>query len=157
MKKHTKYPLGKKRIYSPHFENRQDVVLWDVINIKNEQILTVKFISTDSENIQGVRLAVDYGNGEIEINGIKSPGFELWEDTVPCDEYIRAVVNSEFGRVSVYNIWRNNALNNGFSQSQKYCSGMVIERISENKFLYHCNDVGIETNFNELVFEITLS
>ena len=50
---------------------------------------------TNSKYKQGVRIAIDFGEGYIEINGIKSKEFQLCEDTCPhniimkCKEIIQ--------------------------------------------------------------------
>ena len=61
---------GKEKIYNQAFEGRTDIVSWDVIHVENEQTLKIKFIGKNSKNRQGIRLAIDVGDGHLEINGI---------------------------------------------------------------------------------------
>ena len=75
--------IGRKRIYNTIFENYKNVVRWEVLNIKNQQEFILKFVSTNSKYRQGIRLAIDVGEGYIETNDIRSKEMYLWEDTVP--------------------------------------------------------------------------
>ena len=51
--------IGRERLYNTEDFNRDDVVLWDVLNVKPEQEINLEFISTNSKHRQGVRIAVD--------------------------------------------------------------------------------------------------
>ncbi|WP_153126382.1 MULTISPECIES: hypothetical protein [Bacillales] len=139
--------FGKKRIYNDEFEGRNNVVMWDVLKIDNEQTIKLTFISKNSKNRQGVRLGIDVGEGYIEVNGLKSKSIELWEDTAP-KEVLCKCVSSE-GLLSVYNIWDKGK----GRQSQLLTSGMILEE-KDNKIIYYCNDYGFETDFDKLVFSI---
>jgi hypothetical protein len=139
--------VGKEKIYNTSFEGRNDVIMWDVIKIKNEQLLKINFISKNSKNRQGIRLAIDVGDGHIEINGTSCKGVELWEDTAPNEFICRCFTNE--GRLSVYNIWDKGK----GRQSQLLTSGMLVEE-EGNTYTYHCNDYGYDTNFDKLIFSI---
>lgn len=43
----------------------------------------------------------------------------------------------------------------GRRESQAHSSGMIIEK-NGNKLIYKCNDFGLETNFDKLIFQIEL-
>ena len=139
--------VGKEKIYNKSFEGRNDVIMWDVIEIKNEQLLKIRFISKNSKNRQGIRLAIDAGEGHIEINGVSNKSMELWEDIAPKEFICKCCSNK--GLLSVYNIWDKGK----GRQSQLLTSGMLIEE-EGNTAIYHCNDYGYETNFDKLIFSI---
>ncbi len=150
-----KYEIGTKRLYNECFPD-QEVVLWDVLNIKEEQELLFSFISTNSKYVQGVRLAIDAGEGYIEINSQKNKSFHIWETTCPKKVHIKCV--SKKGLLSVYNIYdlgESVGGRPGGVRSLGGYSGMLIEN-NNNIITYKCNDVGFETNFDKLIFQIEL-
>lgn len=139
--------VGRKTIYNNSFEGRKDIILWHVLDIKPDQLIKINFISKNSKNRQGIRLAIDVGEGYIEINGQRNKGFELWEDTAPKEFTARCVTKE--GLISVYNIWDKGK----GRQSQILTSGMILET-NGNKYTYHCNDFGFDTNFDKLIFSV---
>ena len=140
--------LGRKRIYNKNFHDiDQEVVLWDVLDINNSEDILFKFTYK-----QGVRLAIDVGEGYLEINGIQSKGMHLWEDT--CLGEVKIHCESSEGKLSVYNIFNLGLTNpQGGVRSQVASCGMLGEQ-RNNVYVYHCNDAGFQTNFDKLVFEI---
>jgi len=143
-----KSKIGRNRLYSVDFQDRDDVVLWDVLEIEKEQLLKVVFISKKSTHSQGVRLAIDAGVGILEVNGIKSKEIHLWFETAPKEIMVRC--KSEEGLISVYNIFQQRH----FPESQMFGSGMLVEQ-DGNKTTYRCNDVTVENvNFDSVVFSI---
>lgn len=149
-----KYIYGKEKIFNDEFLKLgfKDVIRWDVVDINENQELDFEFVSTNSKYTQGIRLAIDVGEGFIEVNGVKSKEIQLWEDTCPKKAKIRCV--SSEGKLSVYNIF-DMGLERGGVKSQVDSSGMVVER-EGNKLIYKCNDAGFQTDFDKLVFEIEL-
>lgn len=144
-----KYVIGKERIYNNFFENRKDIVRWDVLSVKKEQEIKLKFISTNSKNKQGVRIAVDVGKGYVELDGDRAKGMKIWGDDNSKEIYVKCFAPE--GLISIYNVWDKG---NGLS-SQTDFAGMLIER-NGNKITYRCNNGLLDTNFDELVFEIEL-
>lgn len=142
--------IGRTRLYNRDFETRDDVVLWDVMEIKHEQWIKVKFISKNSPYAQGVRLAIDAGKGALEIDGESSQEMLLWYHTAPRE--LVAKCESEEGLLSIYNVFQEKH----YPQSQMYGSGMLIEQ-DGNKRTYRCHDVSMENVcFDKLVFSIEL-
>ena len=150
------YIFGKERIMNDEYNKLgiDNVVRWDVIELEKnkEQELKFNFISTNSKYKQGVRIAIDFGDGYIEINGIKSKEFNLWEDT--CQHNIIMKCKNTEGKISVYNIFDLGNSRGGI-RSQVDSSGMLIETNDKYR-IYKCNDAGFQTNFDKLVFEIEL-
>lgn len=147
-----KFEIGKKRIYNTNFENIENVVQWEVLNIKNEQEFHLKFVSTNSKYRQGIRLAIDAGDGYIEINNIRSKELYLWEDTAQKCVLVKCI--SEEGVLSIYNVF-DLGKERGGRRSQMDSCGMLVER-KENTIVYKCNDVGFQSDFDKLIFEIEL-
>ncbi|MBQ2901511.1 MAG: hypothetical protein IJE49_06635 [Agathobacter sp.] len=144
--------IGKKRIYNDLFDYQTKVVHWDVLEIDNEQEIILEFIKVNSKYRQGVRLAIDIGEGYIEINGIQSKGIHLWEDT--CPKRVKLKCISSQGKMSVYNIF-DMGVERGGVKSQTDSSGMIIQETKEG-ILYRCNDVGFNSNFDKLEFKIQI-
>lgn len=139
--------FGTFKIYCKAFKGREDIISWDVLEIEQEQILKLTFMSKNSPFRQGVRIAIDTGNGFVEVNGLRSKGMEFWEDNAPKEVIIKCISNK--GLVSIYNIWDEGR----GRQSLSYTSGMLLEE-KQDKRIYYCNDFGYETNFDKLVFSI---
>ena len=154
MNKKLPYVLGRKRLYNHNFKDySEDVIRWEVLKVKTIQKLRFKFISTNSIHRQGVRIAIDAGDGEITINGTCSKAFDLWEDTCPNEVVITC--NSSEGFLSVYNIFEQlEGWGKGRYSLMDSC-GMILEQHG-NVYRYYCNDQGFETKFDKLVFEIEL-
>ena len=146
--------LGKKRTYNNEFGDvEREIIKWEVLSIQKKQLVKVRFISVNSDNRQGIRIAIDAGKGTLTTNGVSGRAFELWEDE--CPKEIEMECNSDEGYLSVYNIFAR--VENGISQrnSQMAFSGMILEQ-KDNIYRYSCNDTGKNTNFDKLVFEIEL-
>jgi hypothetical protein len=139
--------IGRNRIASQDFEGRNDVVKWDVQKIHNEQLIKITFLSTNSKDRQGIRIAIDVGKGSIELLGKQFKDIELWADTAPKEVILKC--KSEEGLISIYNIWSGKSGRNSLS----YHSGMILEE-NNKKIVYHCNDHGINNKFDKLVFSI---
>jgi hypothetical protein len=61
--------------------------MWDILEVASEQLLRIKIIGTNSKNRQGFRLAIDVGEGSLEVNNITAKEMYFWVDTAP-DEFI---------------------------------------------------------------------
>jgi hypothetical protein len=156
MKMGQKLPdwLGKKRLYNSNFEDvDKDVIHWEVLPIKSKQRISVHFISVNSENRQGIRIAIDAGNGTLKTNGVVGKAFDLWEDE--CPKKFEIECTSDKGYLSVYNIFERNEMGIMRRHSQMDFSGMILEQ-EGNIYRYSCNDTGRNTKFDKLVFEIEL-
>lgn len=144
--------LGRERIYNNIFESIADVVHWEVLSIKHEQEFNLEFISTNSKYRQGVRLAIDVGEGYIEINGIKSKELYIWEDTAPKKVNVKCL--SEEGLLSIYNVF-DLGRDRGGKRSLTDSCGMIVE-CKQNVIIYKCNDAGFQSNFDKLIFQIEM-
>ena len=137
--------VGKIRLYCKGFEGREEIISWDIQKIKKKQIIKITFIQKKSYFKQGIRLAVDSGRGLVEVNGQKGKTINLWQETAPYEVICKCI--SDEGLISVYNIFD---MGKG-RRSLGFTSGMLLEQKGE-KTIYHCNDWGIDTNFDKLIF-----
>ena len=147
--------FGKKRLYNSNFEDvDKDVIHWEVLPIKSKQRIRVHFISVNSENRQGIRIAIDAGNGTLETNGVVGKAFDLWEDE--CPKIFEIECTSDEGYLSIYNIFEEL---DWTGKKQKYSqmeySGMILEQ-TDNVYRYCCNNAELNQEFDKLVFEIEL-
>ena len=124
------------------------------MKIQPVQRIKVRFVSADSPNRQGIRIAIDAGEGELITNGVSCKAFDLWEDNSPREFEIEC--HSEEGYLSIYNIFEKLSWT---GKPERYSlmdfSGMILEQ-NGNVYRYRCNDTGMDTDFNKLVFEIEL-
>jgi hypothetical protein len=141
---------GKQRIYNDTWKERgrSDVVMWDVLAIRNKETLRLVFESKNSPWRQGVWLKTDRGT---IINGTHCPSAVLWIDTAPREVIIECQTTD--GLLSVYNKWDRGR---GFGESQMATSGMLIEELPNGR-RYRCNDIGFDDTFDKLVFRIEKS
>lgn len=152
-----KTQIGKERIYSKEWaeRGRTEVVEWDVQPICSEQLIKITFISQNSPHYQGVRIGVDFGKGGIEIEGsfYHHDASVVWEPSTPKQLVWKCLTNK--GLLSIYNIrvekehWSGHPFMYALSRG----CGMLIEQYGDS-LIYHCNDVGFDTNFDKLVFSI---
>ena len=144
-----KKELGRQILYNYAFPDNT-VIHWDVLKVQYGQVLCLEFISVNSKYRQGVRLAIDAGDGYIEINDKRSKEIYLWEDTCQGQVYIKCF--STEGLISVYNVFDLGKERGGIRAQTDSC-GMLIECINGKK-VYRCNDAGFATEFDKLVFQI---
>ena len=123
-------------------------IMWDVIEIKGEQVVRLTFLSVNSRWRQGVWLRSDPG---ITIHGEMHHSLQLWQDNSPS--VVEMMVSAEDGRLHVYNIWDSHR---GYGrESQSHTSGMLIEQTG-NVRTYQCHDIGTTPDFSKLVFSLEL-
>lgn len=155
MYQHNSDWLGKKRILNSFFVNCKDeVIKWEVLTINKTQHIKVRFISVNSDNRQGIRLAIDAGDGKLTANGQSGKSIELWEAECSCE--IELECFSENGFLSVYNIFEKQSWTGKKEKySQMDYSGMILEK-KGNIYRYRCNNAILESEFDKIVFEIEL-
>jgi len=142
--KYSAITFGNERIYNQAFTDRNDVVLWDVFPIVNEQYLKISFEEKNSDWAQGIWLMCDLN---IETAGKISKSINLWYETAPLVVYIKCYTKNNL--LSVYNIW-----DRGLGRkSQSHSSGMLVTEIPNGRH-FKCNDIGFNTNFDKLIFRI---
>lgn len=147
--------FGKKRIYNVNFGDfDEEVIRWEILSVNKKQRIKVRFISVNSKNRQGIRLAIDAGNGMLTTNNVTGRRFELWEDECPREFEMQC--ESEEGYLSLYNIFEKMDWTGKMRRySQMDFSGMILKQ-SGNTYRYSCNNATLNSKFDELVFEIEL-
>jgi hypothetical protein len=135
---------GKKRLYNTAFSDRDDVIRWDILPVRDGEKLKLIFESKNSDWEQGARLATDLG---ITGEGWAGKGVRLWYNHSPHE--LTFTCHTQDGLLSVYNIWDRGK----GPESQKHSSGMLVEELPDGR-RYRCNDIGFATEFDKLVFRI---
>lgn len=125
------------------------MISWEVIEFDKHASFKLNFVSTNSEYKQGIRIAIDFGDGEITINGHHGKMFILMEDTCPKDAIID-VLNSS-GKLSIYNVYERA---DGKTRSLGDYSGMVLTE-NGNECIYRCK-TSSRDDFDILVFSIEM-
>lgn len=141
-----KADLPNERVFSKAFEEigRMGVVKIEVFPVKNNELLLLTFESKESPYRQGVWLKTD---GFLTVNKVRSPSVQIWQDSAPKQFLFDC--HTADGRIYLYNIWDRGR---GY-ESQSWTSGMLVDEIESGR-RYRCNDIGLDTKFNKLVFRI---
>ena len=146
--------FGKKRVLNRLFVDCDvEVIRWEVLPVKKDQRIIVRCVSADPENRQGIRIAVDAGEGTLTANGVTASNFVLWKDE--CPEEVEVECHSGEGYLSIYNVFEETTWAGPAIRSQMDYSGMILEK-SGNIYRYRCNNARLTQDFDKLVFEIEL-
>lgn len=142
-------PRNINRILSKAFAEHgvDGIVKWEVVAVADGETVRITFEATNSPWRQGVWLKCD---GGLEIDGVHHASVDLWSDTAPAS--VVCTCRAGDGKLHVYNIWDAGQ----GRQSQAFTSGMRVEQL-DNGWRYGCNDIGIDTGFDKLVFRIERS
>ena len=146
---------GKRMLSVTYMEKGMTNVLkWEVLTLDPDELLIVKILSTNSENIQGIRLSVEKDAlMNIGIESVRT--YWIWENNGINREYVFRT--NKRTNVSIYNVCRtpsSDMLPYGEVLSQMDYSGMIAENKDNNTLVYHCNDLLYSHDFDSLVFEI---
>lgn len=143
-------PLPVERSLNPDLvgPGSEEIVLIDVLPIRSGDVFEVAFEQVHSEWRQGVWLGTE---GCLEVNGVESSQFVLWQDTAPDKVQVR-VLKSD-GCLRLYNVWDSGR---GLSdhESQSATSGMLVEEEPGGGRRYRCNDIGYESAFDKVRFTV---
>lgn len=131
----------------------KNVLLFDKLDVPEKGKMLLKFLESDSEWKQGVRIGDMSPNTDLQLNvaGQKAPGMQLWKDTCPPVVEIDFIAPKK--TITVYNIWDTG---NGQSRSQLMGAGMHLEDDDEKQRVYNCNDGHPETTFSHLKFSLEI-
>ncbi len=147
----AKFEIGKERIYNPYWKSQglEDIVLWDVVPVRNHQKFALTFEAVNTERQQGVWLRTDKG---IIINERLCPSVVLWSHSAPRDVIGECLTDD--GHLNLYNVW-SEANENEVKRSQGHTSGMRVEPIADG-WRYRCLDRGFEPEFDKLIVALRL-
>lgn len=148
-----------KRLYSKTYSSElglENIIKWEVLPLKKGERLSIKFLSTDSPYLQGVRVAVDSSEELLDFNGALKREYWFWENEYR-DKPIELRALSDC-YVSLYNVCyrQKDKTRPGIVRSLGDYSGMLLDVIGDNTFVYHCNDLIKNTEFKSLVFEVKI-
>jgi hypothetical protein len=116
----------------------------DVFPVREGEQLHIVFENSNSQYVQGIFLKTDMG---LVVNEQLCPSAQLWQDTAP--DTVLVECHTRNGLLYLYNTWRDGSRRG----SQSWSSGMLVEDLPKGR-RYRCNDFGIETNFDKLVFRV---
>ena len=120
----------------------------DVLTIDVGDEVVVTFDSANERWRQGVWLGTE---GLLRVGDYTGAQVVLWRDAAP-----RAVpleVLGTDGLLRLYNVW-DSGRGLGPYESQSATSGMLVEEVSGGRRSYRCNDIGLDPQFDSVVFTI---
>jgi hypothetical protein len=126
--------IGRERFFKNEYTEKgiENVVAWDVLPVKKDEVVKVVFESVNSTLRQGIWLRTDKG---VVINDYLCPSADLWYDTSPKE--VICVCHTKDGFLSVYNIFENERKKR---MSQATRAGMLVEELLNGR-RYRCNDI----------------
>jgi len=117
----------------------------------------LRLISTNSKYRQAVCIRVL--KGEISIRSKsddKEKSFFLWEDFLKNDSHYFEGT-TEDSQLLIYNAWEQFFWHGQlFINSLEYGAAMIVE-VKGNTRLYRCNDLTLDEDFDDIIFEITMN
>ncbi len=135
--------------------------IYKVISEPGEYRLHFEFISTDSEYEQFIGLSMYCFKGKAIIDGEKVKlgrgrftGMGFPEKTTPKQFDVCVIVES--GIVSIYNDvtdWKTDIT----FKTPWVMPAMIVEKISDNSYIFHCNDRVYDDDFDDLVFSLEIT
>ncbi len=138
--------LPSERVYNEAFAERgmADVVKLEVLPVQDGECLELVFEDAQSPWRQGVWMATDTF---ITVNGRDCGSITLWRDTAP--EVVPMQCRTTGGLLYLYNVWDRGR----GCECQAWTSGMLVKE-TDSGLRYRCNDIGFQTDFSRLVFQI---
>ena len=152
--------IGKERRYNIIYkEQGLDVIHWEVIPLKKDEAISIKIISSNyPSTIQGLRIAVDNGDGMFEYNGETKKEIHIWENELGDEKAVISMKSD--GLLGFYNTFyeppsSNPAIPYGYRSLMAF-SGMLLEKLDEDKYLYRCHGMEKTSDFDCMVFELEI-
>lgn len=146
---------GVSRIYNLSYEEEKgikSVIKWEVLRIPRKCRLRITRLEVlENTRPQGVRIAVDCGEGSISIDGQVASEHYIWlDDSNPIRDLD---VEANSGLISIFNIcWYDDHPTRKI-WAQGDWMGMLVEE-SDNALIYRCNDCFFSSSFNSLIFSV---
>lgn len=142
---------GRKKNFIIHKGNK--VFLSKKIKVTKGDKFELKFLSTNSKYLQGVKVAGRKNtNVEFEVNGFQtSKGLIIRQDTAPRKIHFEIKnINSGKAEILVHNIWIKSEDRVEFGQGN---AGMIIEDTKDG-WIFRCNDEQDDDDFDDLIFTL---
>lgn len=123
------------------------IMRYDELQVPNEALVKIRFISQNSEWRQGIIIRV---NGALIIDGEKiKNGIVLWYNENQL--HYSFSLKSKDNKCLVYNCWEASGIkHSGFAGA-----AMHYDKI-ENGKRYYCNDGHLDDNFTDLIFDLAI-
>lgn len=135
--------------------------IYKVISEPGEYRLHFEFISTDSEYEQYIGLSMYCFKGKASIGGERVKlgrgtftGMRFLEKITPKQFDVDVILES--GTVSVFNDvtgWKEDIT----FKTPSVMPAMIVEKISDNSYIFHCNDRVYDDDFDDLVFSLEIT
>jgi hypothetical protein len=127
----------------------RDVVKIEALPIDAGQSAHLVLEGSDSPWRQGVRFVTD---GMLRVADVEAPQLDIWTDTAPSVVEVECVETDGFLRF--YNIWQSGRRPG--VESRSATSGMLAEELVDGWRRYSCTDIGLEPDFERIVFRIAI-
>lgn len=145
----TRKPPGRTRNDELSEAMGRDVVKIEALPIAVGQSARLVLEGSESPWRQGVRFVTD---GVLRVAGVEAPQLDIWTDTAPPTVDVECVETD--GLLRFYNIWQSGRRPG--VESRSATSGMLVEDLGDGWRRYSCNDIGVEPNFEKLVFRVAI-
>lgn len=153
--------IGKERQYNSNFkEEGIDVVHWEIIPLQKDEGISIKILNSNySRAIQGFRFAIDSGPGMLEYKGEMQKEFLIWENELLNND-VKIIMRTDNGLLGFYNVFYeppkpNPAIPYGYRSLTDF-SGMLVEQLDDNRYLYRSHGMEKTSDFDCLVFELEI-
>jgi hypothetical protein len=127
----------------------REVVKLEAIPIVAGQRVRFEIESATSPWRQGVRFAT---HGVLIVNTTEGPQLDLWMDTAPA--IVEMACASTDGLLRFHNIWQSGRRPG--VESLSHTSGMLVDALADGSRRYSCNDIGLQPDFQKLVFRVSV-
>jgi hypothetical protein len=127
----------------------RDVVKIEALPIAAGQSAHLVLEGSASSWRQGVRFVTE---GVLRVAGVEAPQLDIWTDTAPPTVEVSCLKTD--GLLRFYNIWQSGRRPG--VESRSATSGMLVEDLGDGWRRYSCNDIGLEPDFEKLVFRIAI-
>lgn len=127
---------------------------------KGTHILRFTFVSTNSVNEQGITFHLSRFKGEMYINDEKIkirksrfPQLMFDEKNTPKQFEVKVIL--EDGDITICNCCTHPNCPEIWDSLLEGCA-MIIEKLGEDSFRFHCNDMENDDDFDDLIFDMQI-
>ena len=121
---------------------------------RGEFIFKFKFVSTNSEHKQEIRLACDQFDGSVEFRGKE---IEFGKSRFKQVAFCETIENKQF---EIKVVLKDGSLGifNASEPGGSWVRGcaMIIEKKCQNKYRFYCNDFENDDDFDDLIFDLEI-
>ena len=148
-----------KRTYNKVFSEElgmDNVIKREVIHLKKGNWLEIRIMSTNSNNLQGLRIATISKDVSLKYKRDVKREHWFWENKIGHRKIVLSIDGD--GYIMIYNACyiQKDKNKTGVVRSNTDYAGMVVEKIDDTTFMYYCNDFTKAAKFNALVFQLKI-